>query len=174
MRKRGKNKVKQAWLDNMTFNASDVVDQFEDSASASGCTERKFQRDTQSQWFDTCPDFDNVMVVAALSDTPEKPAMKKSKCAESNLSGNSNGDVLAAICELNLKHDKIFQMISAIETTSKATMKQIKSLTAMVQQLIVDVGVHKEALNHLESEVHALRKENKSLKASVQECSRYS
>lgn len=43
-----------------------------------------------------------------------------------------------------------------------------------MQQLILDVGVHKEALDHLESEVHVLRKENKSLKASVQECRRYS
>lgn len=34
--------------------------------------------------------------------------------------------------------------------------------------------MHKEALDHLESEVHVLRKENKSLKASVQECRRYS
>ncbi len=90
-----------------------------------------------------------------------------------NLSGNSNGDVLAAISELTLKHDKTFQKISAIETTTEATAKQIKSLTVTVQQLILDVGVHKEAL-HLESEIHASRKENKSFKTSVQECSRYS
>ncbi len=174
MGKRGKKKDKQAWLDNMTSNTSDMVDQFEDSASASGFNELKFRRDTQSQSFDICPDFDDEIVVAALSDTPQKPAAKKSKRAESNLSGNSNGDVLAAISELTLKHDKTFQKISAIETTTEATAKQIKSLTVTVQQLILDVGVHKEALNHLESEIHALRKENKSLKTSVQECSRYS
>ncbi len=101
-----------------------MVDQFEDSASASGSTELKFQRDTQSQWFDTCPDFDNVIVVAALSDTPQKPAAKKSKRAESNLSVNSNGDVLAKIRKLNLKHVKTFQKISAIETSNLETNQE--------------------------------------------------
>ncbi|XDV47039.1 hypothetical protein PO909_016785, partial [Leuciscus waleckii] len=95
---------------------------------------------------------------------------KKTKRAESNVSGNGNENVLAAIRELDSKLDKTFQKISAIETTTEATSKQVKSLTATVQQLILDVGVHKEALDHMESEVHALRKENKSLKASVQEC----
>ncbi len=57
-----------------------MVDQFEDSASASGSTELKFQSDTQSQWFDTCPDFDNVIVVAALSDTPEASSEKIETC----------------------------------------------------------------------------------------------
>ncbi len=47
MGKRGKKKDKQAWLDNMTSNTSDMVDQFEDSASASGFNELKFRRDTQ-------------------------------------------------------------------------------------------------------------------------------
>lgn len=72
-------------------------------------------------------------------------------------SGNGNEDVLAAIRELALKHNKTFQKISAIKTTTETTSKQIKSLTAMVQQLIVDVGVHKEALDHVKSEVHALK-----------------
>lgn len=40
-----------------------------DSASASSSTGPKFQQETESQWFDTCPDFDNEVVVAALSDT---------------------------------------------------------------------------------------------------------
>uniref|UniRef100_A0A3B3QRU9 B box-type domain-containing protein n=1 Tax=Paramormyrops kingsleyae TaxID=1676925 RepID=A0A3B3QRU9_9TELE len=67
-----------------------------------------------------------------------------------------------------------FQKISAIEVTTEATSNQINSLTATVQQLIVDVGFHKEAIGHLESEVQALKNENKSMKAGVQECSRYS
>lgn len=81
---------------------------------------------------------------------------------------------MAAIRELALKHDKTFQKISAIEVTTEATSNQIKSLTATVQQLIVDVGFHKEAIDHLESEVQALKNENKSMKAGVQESSRYS
>ncbi len=104
MGKRGKKKVKQAWLDNMTSNTSDMVDQFEDSTSASGSTELKFRRDAQSQSFDICPDFDDEIVVAALSYTPQKPAAEKSKRVEFNLSGNINVDVLAAISELTLKH----------------------------------------------------------------------
>lgn len=72
-----------------------------------------------------------------------------------------------AICKLALKHDKTFQKILPIETTTEATSKQIKSLTAMAQQLILDVGVHKEALDHLESEIRTLSKENKTLEASV-------
>lgn len=172
MGKRGKKKVKQVWPDTMSSNASDAVDQFEDSASASNSSGFKLQKDTESQWFDTCPNFDSEVTVASLSDTPQKPAAKKTKRAES--SGNGNEDVLTAICELASKLDKTFQKISAIETTTEATSKQVKSLTETVQQLILDVGVHKEALGHLETEVHALRKENKSLKASVQECRRYS
>lgn len=172
MGKRGKKKVKQLWLDTMSSNASDTTDQFENSASASSSSGLKLQKDTEPQWFDTCSNFDNEVVITSLSDTPQKPAAKKTKRAES--SGNGKWDVLAAIRELALKHDKTFQKISAIKTTTEATSKQIKSLTAMVQQLILDVGVHKEALDHLESEVRALRKENKTLKASVQECRRYS
>lgn len=170
MGKKGKKKVKQACLDNM----ASMVDQFEDSASVCSSTGLKSQRDTELQWFDSCPNFDNEVIVAALSNTPQKPAAKKSKRAESNVSGISNEDVLAAIRELALKHDKTFQKISAIETTTETTSKQIQSLTATVQQLVVDVGIHKEALNHLESEIHSIRKENKSVKASLQDCSRYS
>ncbi|ROL48896.1 hypothetical protein DPX16_2239 [Anabarilius grahami] len=155
----------------MSSNASDTTGQFKDSASASSSSGLKPQKDTESQWFDTCPNFDNEVVIASLSDTPQKPAAKKTKRAES--SGTGNEDVLAAIRDLALKHDKTFQKISAIENTTEATSKQIKSLTATLQQLILDVGVHKEALDHLESEVRTLREENKTLRASVQECRRY-
>ncbi len=54
----------------------------------------------------------------------QKPAAKKSKRAESNLSVNSNGDVLAEIRKLNLKHDKTFQKISAIETSNLETNQE--------------------------------------------------
>jgi len=173
MGKKGKKKVKQVRSDIMSLNASDAVVQHEDSASASSSAGNP-QKDTESQWFDTCPSFENEVVVASLADTPQKPAAKKTKRAESNVSGNGNEDVLAAIRELASKLDKNFQKISAIETTTEATSIQVKSLTATVQQLILDVGVHKKALGQMESEVRALRKENKSLKASVQECRRYS
>ncbi len=86
---------------------------------------------------------------------------------ESNASGNA--DVLSDIQVLASKHDKTLQKILMIKITTEATAKQIKSLNATVQQL---AGIHKEAVNQLESELQRLREE--SLKTSVHECRRYS
>ncbi len=80
---------------------------------------------------------------------------KKPKRMESNASGNS--DVLSAIQVLASKHDKTLQNILTIKITTEATAKQIKCLNATVQHLFLDAGIHKEALNQLESELHRLR-----------------
>lgn len=169
-----KNKtLKQTWTDRdrMSLTSSDSIDRIDDFASSSKIDEQKSQGDMGPLWFDTCPDFVNEISIPILSDTPQKPASKKSKRAESSEHGNE--DILAAIRELASKHDKTFQKISAIEITTEATSVQIKNLTETVQQLAVDVGAHKEAIGHLESELRTLKEENKSLKANIQDQKRY-
>lgn len=77
MGKRGREKTKQVCLDAISSNTLDTADHFEDSASFSSGSGLNLQGDTESQWFDSCPNFDSEVVVTTLTDNPKKPAAKK-------------------------------------------------------------------------------------------------
>lgn len=123
-----------------------------------------------------------------LSTSPhisKKPVTKKKKREHSNGNGdseeNGHADILAAIqdlaksCgELGKKIDNSFDKISAIELTTTETSKQIENLSFTVQQLVVDVGQHKEILKNTKQEIENLKKENRILREGVADCKRYS
>lgn len=60
-------------------------------------------------------------------------------------------NILSAIRELSAKHDMTFQKIATTEITTPNTFKQIKNLSATVQQLVIVVNAHKKELEHLQN-----------------------
>lgn len=128
-------------------------------------------------WFDSSPSLDTHFTVTTEPNTPVKPANKKSKREEREMPTYANSensmDILAAIRELSVKHDATFQKISAIEKTTHATSREIESLSVTVKQLVVDVGENKKELLRMDTEIRALKMENRNLKTALDESRRY-
>lgn len=119
-------------------------------------------------WFEDNPDVQADVLAVPLPDTPLKPPTKKGR------RDNENAEILEAIRELSGKHDETFRKISAIERTTESTSKQMEKLTTTVQKLTVDVNQQKQTLESMKSVVSKLQTENKTLKADIADCQRYS
>lgn len=72
------------------------------------------------------------------------------------------------------KHDETFRKISAIERTTESTSRQMEKLTTTVQKLTLDVNQQKQTLESMKNVIHKLQAENKTLKADIADCQRYS
>lgn len=136
----------------------------------------QMQLNDDTSWYEATPDLTDPLAFPLLegSETPVKPPSKKHK-RESNQGGKEkdNAAILEAIRELSAKQDETFRKVSAIETTTNSTSKQMEKLTATVRQLTVDVHQQKQSLDSVQNEIVKLQAENKLLKENVAECQRY-
>nr|XP_055039773.1 uncharacterized protein LOC129427366 [Misgurnus anguillicaudatus]XP_055039774.1 uncharacterized protein LOC129427366 [Misgurnus anguillicaudatus] len=124
-----------------------------------------------NNWFDSHPNMNDLLAIP-LPDTPLKPVPKKTK--RDHMDGNDTSmEILTAIRELSGKYDQMFQKISAIETTTGSTAKQIETLSSTVTQLVSEVATHKESLKVMATEIQELKSANKTMKAEIGECKRY-
>lgn len=125
---------------------------------------------------DSVPVFDEKALGAPFPDTPIKPLAKKSKRHVERVpeGGDENARILSAIRELSAKHNETFKKFATIEMTTDSTSKLLENLSSTVHQLVLDVGQHGEALKCIDGEIKTLKEENKSLKAGLYECRRYS
>ncbi|ROL43597.1 hypothetical protein DPX16_13528 [Anabarilius grahami] len=126
--------------------------------------------------YDSTPIFVEGALGTPFPETPVKPMAKKNKRQEERWPERSDGNasILSAIRELSAKHDETFKKIATIEMTTDSTSKMLESLSSTVHQLVLDVGQHSETLKCLDGEIKTLKEENKSLRAGLYECRRYS
>lgn len=126
----------------------------------------------EHNWFDSRPDLSDLLATP-LPDTPLKPPTKKTKRVSMESNGSS-AEILAAIRELSGKYEEMLQKISAIDTRTESTAKQIETMSSIVTQIVAEVATHKESLKVVSTEIHELQKMNKTMKEEVGECKRYS